>query len=526
MRSSFTHTCGLFSLAILLPLLAGCIPVADLGEYWDKAELDPALEGDWRELEAYARTEDRYVSFVKHGDYYMKQHASSSSPDIEGISDAGIRTKTLVFGGHAFLVEGDYFDEETNKLSGALHKYEVADDILTIYEFNLGVLQRAIERGEVEGTLPQEDDPHVEDMTPPTILRLDTESIAFIIAMADDPANFETINRYARTGDLEKALEEARKYPATVDTLRNSLVNIELPDLKYFAEGRTEIVLRHLCASPEWKVFEEFGDIICYRRTRENWPWDEQDEASRRWRVSLNGYQTTDRSTGSWVQIRPLFRFTEEGGGAFTNEYNRSSFQKAGPLQGSTHLNLKSSSQGIESYLAVGQAGLWFECFEESWQEARVHTRKALQWLGKFLGVLRKTEHEIEQKGFVADLMPPDAVRQGQPTLEVLGDVPGGIYDVYGWVNPQQAGKVYLKVFNAETDERLSQDRITRRSNEFMGWSEDPNVLFFCNPHISVYEGGFDTIYDARFELWFQPSDGSSERKLVQTTRTISGWER
>ncbi len=184
------------------------------------------------------------------------------------------------------------------------------------------------------------------------------------------------------------------------------------------------------------------------------------------------------------------------------------------------------AGQGIESYLAVGQPGLWFEFFEESWQEARVHTRKALQWLGKFLGVLRKAEQEIEQKGFVADLMPPDAVRQGQPTLEVLGDVPGGIYDVCGWVNPQQPGKVYVKVFNAETDERLSQDRITRRSNEFTGWSEDPNVLFFCNSHISVYEGGFDTIYDARFELWFQPSAGGPERKLVEATRTISGWER
>ena len=102
----------------------------------------------------------------------------------------------------------------------------------------------------------------------------------------------------------------------------------------------------------------------------------------------------------------------------------------------------------------------------------------------------------------------------------------GGIYNVFAWVNENEPGYVYLRVFSVDTGERLSERDITQDSNELIGWSEDPGMLFFYNSEVMVGEGGFDTHYDARFELWFHPSDGGPERKLLETTRNITGWNR
>jgi hypothetical protein len=40
-----------------------------------------------------------------------------------------------------------------------------------------------------------------------------------------------------------------------------------------------------------------------------------------------------------------------------------------------------------------------------------------------------------------------------------------------------------------------------------------------------VYEGDWDTFYPARFELWFVPSGGGPERKLVEKVFRICGWQ-
>ena len=80
--------------------------------------------------------------------------------------------------------------------------------------------------------------------------------------------------------------------------------------------------------------------------------------------------------------------------------------------------------------------------------------------------------------------------------------------------------------FNLETGARLSKESITRSSNEFTGWSKIASELFYYNTNITVYEGDWEHFFEARFELWFHPEDGSSERKLVETTRRICGWER
>ena len=102
----------------------------------------------------------------------------------------------------------------------------------------------------------------------------------------------------------------------------------------------------------------------------------------------------------------------------------------------------------------------------------------------------------------------------------------GGIYQVYARINPGTAGRVYLKVFEATRNTRLSAGRIAECSLEYTGWSDDPQEQFFYNTEITVYEGDWGVYYPARFELWFMPQDGGPERKLLEKIFKIEGWQR
>ena len=100
-----------------------------------------------------------------------------------------------------------------------------------------------------------------------------------------------------------------------------------------------------------------------------------------------------------------------------------------------------------------------------------------------------------------------------------------GIFLVEAWVNPLEAGELYLKAFNTSTGARLSAQRMTPRSIRLAAWSIEPNVFFPYNAEVTVYEGDWDHEYEARFELWHKNSEGK-DIKLLETSRIINGWER
>ncbi|MHC4982855.1 MAG: hypothetical protein ACYTF6_06765 [Planctomycetota bacterium] len=512
--------------AIALCLLTGtCIPVEDFGEYWEKGTIDAELEGHWKKMGMEFRSQDEYVSFVKDGSHYRWISTRADAPDRP--TGRELAAKTLPVGKHRFLMVCDAAElkrptsrpaaetpaESEIRLGGGLIRYTVEGDRLITYALNADVLVEAIKKGDITGRAPGDDD---HEIRIPKIPKLDEKTVDFLGKLADDPENWKVTGKFQRIEDLEKALAASRTYPATEQTPANTLVEVNLPDLKYFAEDRQELLLRHLQASPEWKVFDSGGRTVCYRRLRK----------SGKWLVTMNGYHSSvlERVPAEqrW-QIRYLFRFSEK---PERLPARRRYLTEAGPLAGKVHLKLKSSDQGIESYLAVGQEGLWFEFFEQTLSEPRTRTREALKWLEEFLAELRKAEEEIRESGYAAAVMPEGGVSKGQAGMEVADSIQPGIYDVSAWVNPGAEGEVFLKVFDAGTGQRLSEDRITGRSKERIGWSKDPGVLFLYNANITVYEGDWDHSYDARFELWFKDAETGKEKKLIDKTRTIHGWER
>lgn len=505
----------LFPICIgLVFCIFGCIPVEDIGNYWEQGKLDPKIEGHWKKTGVEHRSEDEYLSFIKSKNCYsiQIQNADEEEPSDEAF------VKTIVLGEYQFLIWKDSgvvtagtdpnsIEEEQNN-SGWIMKYKLLKNKLTLYFLDSEILKDAIEKGQIKGGL------NGGDAIGPSIRKLDTESIKWLTKIANQKKSWKA-EEYIKIENLEEALKHSRSYPATKKTRENATVDVNLPDLQYFAEGKTDIFLRYLKASSEWKVFEERGEIICYKRVLHKSGEDIL------WQTSRNGYEHNkpDIPEKDQYQIRYLFRFSEDSSSSYNSWADTT---KVGPTEGKIQLKLKSDDQGIESYLVVGQQGLWFEFFEQSNREKRVKTREALQWIEEYLKNIRKYEKEIQQKGFASKLMPQQIKIISEIKIE---EEQWGIYNVYAWINPGKEGYIYLKVFNADTNERLSEESISESSEEYIGWSDDPSVLFFSHSLITIYEGDWEDFYDAKFELWFHPEDGSAEAKLLETTFKVCGWE-
>ena len=559
-----------FLAAIVLSLLmfwgAGCIPVDDLGGYWDKGIIDSKLEGHWKQLGVQFRTEDNYVSFVKSGEHYL-QESNTALFIPEGIPKVGIRTKTLLLGKHKFLIYdvAQYYrdiskasleaaakmalesgeDVEPNELQkhtpkieapckGALQRYDIKGDTLIFYSLNNRILSEAIEKGDVKGVMPKENERML-----PKISKLDNDSVQFLLRIANDPNSWTQQTRYKRIQDLQKALKKSRSYPATAKTLKNTIVDVKLPDLKYFAEGKVHVLLRHLQASPEWKVFIEGQRMVCHRRKKQDGNWNDPDSDAGFHNEYLN---ENSKSEDPWFpidnqdkaapmnernsqQIRYLFRFEEKPFGFHPVWAKEPHVMKLNPLAGTINIKLKSSNQGIESYLAIGQQSLWFEVFEQTWHESRKKTRNALRLLKEFLGEVRKAEKEIEQNGYAAKLVPAGTFRRGRPSLEVKQNYANPNYfdyNVRAFVNPGAQGYVYVKVFNLVTKKYLSEEQMGWSTREYLGWSKNPNTLFLYSDRIGISTSTLDLPLDAGFELWLHPSDGGPEKRLIEKTLRVA----
>jgi hypothetical protein len=129
-------------------------------------------------------------------------------------------------------------------------------------------------------------------------------------------------------------------------------------------------------------------------------------------------------------------------------------------------------------------------------------------------------------KEWTPALLPPDATRHGQPTLDLFESFQPGIYDVEGWLNPRESGAIYLRAYEVTKGTRLSADRLGGTSYERIGWSAATDELFLYNVHIVIYEGDWGQPYTARFEVWFKPDSGAVERKLFERVFKIEGWQR
>lgn len=264
---------------------------------------------------------------------------------------------------------------------------------------------------------------------------------------------------------------------------------------------------RHLATHPGWRVFTENGKRFATRR----WAIEHA------WKYSLHGYYTDhDRPSEIDFQTRLTIGLS---GVPWARNLNRATTSEIGEF-----VEPASSFRNDRylSHLVLSADDLAIEIFEESPSKERVMTKAALAFLNdEFLPLANADDWSA-----VHAAMKPSSVQKGEPAIEIYESYQPGIYDACVWINPGEAGMVYLKAFEVTREYSLSEPRLKKRTNEWVGWSKDPQEQFFSNTHFTIFEGDWDQPYLARFEVWFEPDSGQPARKLLEKVFKIEGWMR
>lgn len=271
-------------------------------------------------------------------------------------------------------------------------------------------------------------------------------------------------------------------------------------------------LMRFLAVSPSWRVFRETGDLFATRR------W----MIGPKWRYTLYGYYTKHH-IGVWSQGSiPNFQFRLTIG-LSGNTQAGMKFKATRMDAGQTRsLKLSTGNQMYESRCLINAEDLVIEIFEQSEAKERRLTKTALSHVEKELSRLAKHLNWTA----IRNTLPAGSIREGDPIFELWNSLQPGIYDSEIRINPGEPGMLYLKAFEVTKGTPLSVKSLKEKSNEWIGWSDNPKELFFSNAHFTVYEGDWGNPYAARFEIWFCPDSGADERKLMERVFKIEGWQR
>jgi hypothetical protein len=277
---------------------------------------------------------------------------------------------------------------------------------------------------------------------------------------------------------------------------------------KLFRDDPT-VLRRYLAASPAWRVFQEDGNVFATRR----WMIDSE------WRYTLHGYYTRHDIDPWSVSVIPDFqsRFTIGLSGKPWAPIRRNTTRlRAGKT---VRANLSMGNQMQESRCVISADSMVVEVFEQSGAPDRRLTKAGLKFLEAELAPLAENPTwETSRR-----ILPSDSIRTGIPSFEITGI--GGTYHSAIWLNPGELGMIYLKAFEVTKGTPLSANQLKDRSNEWIGWSDDPEELFLSNTEFMIYEGDYGKPYAARLEVWFVPDSGAPERKLMERNFKIEGWE-
>ena len=289
-------------------------------------------------------------------------------------------------------------------------------------------------------------------------------------------------------------------------------VAASLPALAQLRKNYPDLLTRYLRCSSAWRVFKENGGLFATRR------WVVGDDRQ----FTLHGYYTRHKLDILHKSGIPEFQSRTTlglSGVPWWRGNADSSWLQAGD---SAPLRLSTGNQMHESHCVVSVGDLAVEIFEQSQAKERRLTKAALEQIEAELSPLaaQPTEETLRAS------LPQDSIRAGSPSLELRNSFQPGIYDAYVWINPGEPGMVYLKAYEATQGTNLSATELKEASNEWIGWSDNPEELFLANAHITIYEGDWEKPYAARFEVWFVPDSGAAERKLMEKVFKIEGWQR
>jgi hypothetical protein len=97
-----------------------------------------------------------------------------------------------------------------------------------------------------------------------------------------------------------------------------------------------------------------------------------------------------------------------------------------------------------------------------------------------------------------------------------------GIYNYYTAKKPTELGNFYIKAFEINSNDKLSEERI-KISSKIKVENIESKIY---SGEFTIYEGSWGDKYAARIELWFEPSNKNKDYKIAERNYLIEGWMR
>ena len=289
-------------------------------------------------------------------------------------------------------------------------------------------------------------------------------------------------------------------------------VTADLTSLIRLQRQHPDLLRRYLATSAAWRVFNEHGNVFATRR----WMIDSH------WQYTLHGYYTRS-NIDMWSKAAiPDFQSRTTIGLTGVPWWRGNSKTTRCQVGTTVQVTLSEGNQMHESHCVVTAGNMVVEVFEQSQARERRLTKAALKYLNEELQPLANAPSWTT----IQTTLPAGSIRHGTPSFELRNSFQPGLYNSEVWVNPGEPGMIYLKAFEVTRGTPLSVESLKEYSNEWVGWSKDPQQLFFSNTHFTIYEGDWGKPYAARFEVWFVPDSGAAERKLLDKVFKIEGWQR
>ncbi|PWN61059.1 hypothetical protein C1634_013430 [Chryseobacterium viscerum] len=118
-----------------------------------------------------------------------------------------------------------------------------------------------------------------------------------------------------------------------------------------------------------------------------------------------------------------------------------------------------------------------------------------------------------------------ELVEVTQPDVLIYDYLQPGSYKYDVFLNKIEKGKVYLKVYDFNTNRILSEKEIKKQSMRNVFNPNDELKEFSSDEKdFTVKEGDWGDYYGSRVEVWFQPEDSNQpERKLIEKNYIIQG---
>jgi hypothetical protein len=110
--------------------------------------------------------------------------------------------------------------------------------------------------------------------------------------------------------------------------------------------------------------------------------------------------------------------------------------------------------------------------------------------------------------------------------FELYNSFQPGLYNYTIWLSKIDTGKIFLKVYEITKNDRLSENRLTKRSEIIVGNSTESLKKYETDDLFTIYEGDWGKPYSARFEVWYKKNDSNKEVKLLEKNYKIEGWQR